>query len=117
MERRAVYQEIAKQLDNSYSLAYIYFSIVFAVNSIRIPRRKLQLVAYISINGISSVSAKKGFCDLYKSSPATVGNMISELSKEGILIKENGKIRVHPDLSINFDRDVLLKVSLWNAHR
>lgn len=116
MERKAVLQKIAKQIDYSFSLAYIYLSVIFTVNDIHVTKRQKQLLAFIATRGISSVSARQDFCSEFKSSQATINNMIGELTEQGLITKENGKHRLIPQLSLDFTSDVVLNIKLSYAH-
>ena len=105
-------QNINRRADGPTDLARKYLSIIFTLNNIHITKRKLDLLSYMSIYGINSITSKVNFCKQYKSSQATISNMISELYEEKILIKENGKVRITPSLSLNFNHPLTLKVDI-----
>lgn len=117
--KKTTVQNISKNIESSLEMAKIYLSIIFIINNIHITKRKLQLLSYISIYGINSVTSRENFCKQYKSSKATIGNMISELYEDNILIKEQGKIKLNPVLSPNFENNFLLNINLniSDAHR
>ena len=116
--KKTTVQEIVKDIDSPIELAKKYLSIIFIINDIHVPKRKLQLLSYISIYGISSVTSRENFCRQYNSSKATIGNMVSELYKDKLLVKEKGKIKLNPDLSPNFNNNLFLNIKLMaNAHR
>ena len=117
MERKAVLQKIAKQIDNPFSLAFTYLSILLSLNNIHVTKRETQLLAFISVRGISSVTARQDFCREFGSSQATINNMISRLTEIGLIMKENGKSRLVSQLSLDFSYDVVLNIKLSHAHR
>lgn len=111
-------QSINRKMEEPIDLARKYLSIVFILNNIHITKRKLDLVSFIAVNGINSVTAKSNFCKNYHSSKATISNMISELYESKILVKESGKVKLNPLLSLNFDNNLSLKIHLFfDAHR
>lgn len=111
------FQEINGKADSNIDLARKYLSIVFIVNDIHITNRKLDLLSYIAVNGINSVTSRANFCKNYNSSKATISNMISELYKSGIIIKEDGRVKLNPSLCLNFDINLTLKIGISiNAH-
>src|SRR5665647_995843 len=103
-------QNINRKAENSVDLARKYLSIVFIVNDIHVQNRKLDLLSYLAIHGINSVTSKVNFCQKYNSSQATISNMISELYEDKILVKENGKVKLNPSLSLDFDNSLTLKI-------
>ena len=89
-------QKINGKASSPIDLARKYLAIIFILNNLHIQNRKLDLLSYMAINGINSVTARTNFCKEYGSSQATISNMISELYEDKILIKENGKVwRLH----------------------
>ena len=98
---------------DSYELAGYYYSILSVLNNLGMTERETQMVAFAAIKGnISYAHVKKEFCERYKTTPSTINNMVSKLKKVGVLVKENGKVKVNPVLVLNFERDIVLQVTL-----
>lgn len=90
-----------------------YYSLLSVVNNLGLTRRQIQLLAFTCERGsISSPSAKAEFCKRFKSTVDTVNNMISELKELKYLQKENGKIFVNPQLSLNFGNNFVINIHL-----
>lgn len=109
-----IVQKIKKQEETAIDLAIKYISIICLVNNIKLPKKKIQLLAFTSIRGtISSLSAKTDFAKAFDSSIASVNNMISDLTEAGFLEKFQGKYRVNHHINLNFSqRDINLDISL-----
>lgn len=115
-ESTSIIQKITKQLTEEIDVANIYYSIILSINNIHITKRKLQLISFIACKGLSSVTNRQEFCYKYNSSQATVNNMVGELIEQKLLIKENGRIKVTPSISLDFKKDIILDIKLSNAH-
>jgi len=113
MEKKTIIQRLKKQDKEPLDKAYRYYSILSAINGLDLTSRQLQLIAFIAVKGtISYDSNKKEFCSLYNSSPATINNIVFELKKKKILIKDSAKIKVNPQILLNFNEDIILQISL-----
>jgi hypothetical protein len=55
---------------------------------------------------------REEFCRTYNSTSPSINNIISKLKKIGIFIKENGKVKVNPIISIDFTKDLTLEIKL-----
>lgn len=109
-------QKIVKKLESELELAEVYYSIILSINNIHITKRKRQLLAFIACKGLSSVTNRQEFCSKYSSSQATINNMASELIEERLLYKENKKLKVNKSLALDFNKNIVLNISLSNAH-
>ena len=113
MERKITYQRMVYMLGDKYIIAQRYYGVLSVMNGLGLTEREIQLVAYAAIRGNMSYANIRGeFCERYKTSGATINNMISKLKRMGIFIKDNGKVKVSPKLILNFDNDVVLQVSM-----
>lgn len=111
-------QRIERQTNDRVELAFKYLSIVFSLNNIHITKRKLQLLAFISCKGIKSVNSRQEFCSTYKSSEATINNMISELYEAKLVEKEDGKVKIATALRMDFNSiDGISLNIILHAHR
>lgn len=93
-----------------------YYSILSEINNLELTSREVQLIAFTAIKGgINSPSAKEEFCTIYNSTSATITNMISKLKKLGIFVKEKGKNRINPVIVLDFNKEIVLQITLSHA--
>ena len=108
-----IVQRIKKQEKDNFLIAKKYYSVLFSVNGINVTEREIQLVSFIAVNGsISYKHVKEDFCKEFKTSSATINNIVSRLKQLGILIKEEGKVKVMPAISLDFNKNVVLQITL-----
>lgn len=113
MEQEKTIQKIKRIEQEALNKAFRYYTILGAVNNIHLTEREIQLLAFTSIKGnISYSSNKEEFCKLYNSSSPTINNMISKLKKFNMLVKDGGKIKVNPQILLNFNTNIILQISL-----
>lgn len=111
-----VIQTLKKEFKEALQKAITYYSLLSVWNNLKLTERKIQLIAYTAIRGtISSPSSKEEFSRLYKSSSATINNMISELKEIGILVKSGGKYKVNEKINLDFSKDLLIGFKLLNT--
>lgn len=112
-EKKIIVQKLKKKEKSPLDIAMRYYSILSAVNDFNLTPREIQLVAFTAIKGnISYSTNKEEFCRLYNSSPPTINNIVSELKKLGIFVKEAGKIKVNPKILLNFENDIILETKI-----
>lgn len=99
-----------------------YFAIMSVLNNLDLAKREIQLLAFTAVRGnIGSGSSKGEYVEHYNSSLATVGNIISKLSKElegtniKLLTKEGKKVTVNRALMLDFNKSLALQILLENA--
>ena len=110
---KIVVQQIKKVEVDSFSLAEKYYSILSAINSLKLTNREIQLIAYTAIKGnISYKHLREEFCKKHSTTSPTINNIISKLKKMGILIKDKTKVKVNPGIVINFDNNLTLNIKL-----
>lgn len=109
-------KKITKSYSSAFELAYKYFSVVTALNSIKLKPREMELLVFTSIKGtISTGGAKHEFITMYGSSMGTIGNIIHVLSKHKLIVKKDKKYIINPVLNISFEDGILLTLDLkWN---
>lgn len=113
MERKITYQKMSKGFADEYTLAEKYYSVISVLNGLGLTEREIQLVAYTAIKGnITSGGVRDDFCRRYSTSSATINNIVSRMKKIGVMVKEDGKIRVNPAIVLDFEKDVILQISL-----
>lgn len=113
IEKKTILQKLKKQEKDSLSVAQRYYSILSAVNDMKLTEREIQLIAFTAIKGnISYSTNREEFCKLYNSSSPTINNIISKLKKMQILYKDASKIKVNPRILLNFEADITLQIDL-----
>lgn len=111
-EKQVLVKTVKKTYDNKITAGIIWFKFISAINNIKLAKRELELLAFINYRGtISSTSAKEEFCKVFDSSMGTISNMTARLLKSNVklLIKDKGKIRIHPALRVDFTNDLAVR--------
>jgi TATA-box binding protein (TBP) (component of TFIID and TFIIIB) len=108
-----IVQRLKKNVYTDIELAIKYYSILSAVNNLHLTEREIQLISFTAIKGnITYANVREEFCKTYNSTSPSINNIISKLKKVGIFIKENGKVKVNPVISIDFTKDLTLDIKL-----
>jgi DNA-binding MarR family transcriptional regulator len=103
-------------VEDSYALAEKYYRILSAVNNLKLTQREVQLIAFAAIKGnISYANIRKEFCEKYDSTSPAINNIISKLKKMGVFVKDGTKVKVNPIILLNFEKDVILQISLTHG--
>lgn len=110
-------QGLRKAVSDEYAMAEKYYSILSVVNDLHMTQREVQLVAFTAVKGnMSYAYIREEFCKKHDTTPPTINNIISRLKKIGVLIKEKGKVKVNPDILLNFNGSAVgLKILLTTA--
>ena len=110
---KIVVQRLKKDVNTDMELAMKYYSILSVINSLNLTEREIQLISFTAIKGnITYANAREEFCKTYNSTSPTINNIISKLKKMSIFIKENGKVKVNPIITIDFKKDLTLDIKL-----
>ena len=110
---KIIVQRLKKVVDSDMELAMKYYSILSAINNLHLTEREIQLIAFTAIKGnITYANVREEFCKTYKSTSPSINNIISKLKKVGIFIKEKGKVKVNPIITIDFKKDLTLDIKL-----
>ena len=116
MENNSITQKLKNHSTDKYLLAEKYYSILSAVNNLKLTQREIQLVAFTAIKGnISYANIREEFCAKYSSSGPTINNLISKLKRMKIFIKDGSKIKINPIISLAFDNDVVLQITITHG--
>lgn len=106
-------QRLKRKEKNDFLLSKKYYSILFSVNDIKVTEREIQLVSFIAVYGsISYKHVKDDFCKEFKTSSATINNMVSRLKQLGVLVKDDNKVKVNPVINLDFTKDIVLQITL-----
>jgi len=104
-------QKLESPIESALQLAERYYGIISAINSLKLTPREIQLISFTVVRGnMSYANIREDFCKKYGTSSATINNIISKLKKKGILVKDRGKIKVHPVIALDFKNDVKLEI-------
>jgi hypothetical protein len=110
---KIIVQRLKKDVKTNIELAEKYYTILSAINSLSLTQREIQLIAFTAIKGnITFANVREEFCKTYNTTSPTINNIISKLKKIGIFIKENGKVKVNPIITIDFNKDLTLDIKL-----
>ena len=110
---QVVIQKLNKQEPSELELAIRYFTIIGAVTGVHLTRKQIQLLAWTAIKGtISSGGAIKDFITTFDSSKGTLENLKASLIKKGFIVKQEGKYRLIPSLSLSFQERILLQINI-----
>jgi TATA-box binding protein (TBP) (component of TFIID and TFIIIB) len=108
-----IVQRLKRDISTDMELAEKYYSILSAINNLHLTEREIQLIAFTAIKGnITFANVREEFCKTYKSTSPTINNIVSKLKKIGVFVKENGKVKVNPIISIDFKKDITLDIRL-----
>jgi hypothetical protein len=111
-----IVQRLKKIVDSDMEIAMKYYSILSAINNLNLTEREIQLISFTAIKGnITYANVREEFCKTYNSTSPSINNIISKLKKIGIFIKENGKVKVNPIITIDFKKDITLEIKLLHG--
>lgn len=113
-----IVQKLNSPVKDALQLAEKYYNVISAINDLSLTPREIQLVAFTAIRGnMSYANIREDFCKEYNTSSPTINNIISKLKKRNVLIKDRGKIKVHPVIALDFKNDVKLEISFIHGNR
>jgi len=108
-----IVQKLKRQEDDVFSSAQRYYAVLSAINDLYLTEREIQLVAFTAVKGnISYKNIRNEFCEKYKSSAPTINNLISKLKKLGVFVKDGSKVKVNPQISLNFENKIVLQITI-----
>ena len=116
MEAKPIVQRLKTSVEDVIPMAEKYYRILSAVNSLKLTKREIQLIAFAAIKGnISYANIRKEFCETYDSTSPAINNIISKLKKMGIFVKDGTKVKVNPIILLNFEKDIVLQITLTHG--
>jgi hypothetical protein len=108
-----IVQSLKKDVKTDIQLAEKYYSILFTINNLHLTEREIQLIAFTAIKGnITYANVREEFCKTYNSTSPTINNIVSKLKRIGVFVKEGGKVKINPKISIDFKKDLMLNIKL-----
>jgi hypothetical protein len=109
-------QKLKKKENDVFSLAERYYTILSAVNDLKLTEREIQLIAFTAIRGnISYANIREEFCKKHNTSSATINNIISKLKKVYVLVKDGTKVKVNPVIILDFNKNISLEIKLTHG--
>lgn len=110
---KTILQKLRRVEVDDYQMAERYYTILSAINNLKLTQRELQLISFTAIRGnISYANIRKDFCEKYGTTNPSINNIISRLKKLGILVKDGSKVKVNSQILLNFENDITLEVRL-----
>lgn len=104
---------IKKEYENSYDLGIKWFGIISLLNDFKWTPLEIRVLVFTALKGdISSGGRRKLFCETFKSTKLSLNNIVSELHKKSFLVRVEGKLKIHPQLLIDFDNDFSIRLNL-----
>lgn len=115
-KKTTLVQKISLKEESKLAIAQRYYSVLSAISNSPLTKREIQLMAFTATRGnISYSNNKQDFCTLYKSSSPTINNIIFKLKRLGLLVKDGGKIKVSPQYLLDFDKNIIIQLSLLHG--
>lgn len=104
-------QRLKPSISTDIEIAQKYYAILSVVNNLHLTEREIQLIAFTAIKGnITFANVREEFCKTYNSTSPSINNIVSKLKKVGIFVKESGKVKVNPIITIDFKKDLMLNI-------
>lgn len=105
-------QKLKPILDSEFEAAKRYYSVISVLNNLDLKNIELNLLAHMAVRGsISNTNNKELFCTIFNSTKASINNVINRLTKRGLLHKIDNKVRIIPQIDLNFKEPVVIKVT------
>jgi hypothetical protein len=112
-DKKIIVQKFLRKVEDDYSMAEKYYSLLSTINDLNLTTREIQLVAFTAIHGnISYSNIREDFCKKYNSTSPTINNIISKLKKIGVFVKDGSKIKVNPVIILNFSNNITLEIKV-----
>ena len=106
-------QRLRKRSHDEFGIAVAYFSLLSSLNSLALTERELQLLAFTAVKGNMSLgNVKEEFCKRFSTTFPTISNIVYKLKKMGLLIKEDGRIKVNKQFPSSFKNGITLNIIL-----
>ena len=111
--KKTIVQKIKVQTEDVFLVAEKYYSILSAINDLKLTQREIQLVAFTAVIGnMSYKHVRAEFCTKYNTTNPTINNIISNLKKMKVFVKDRNKIKVNPVILLDFTNNVVLEIKL-----
>jgi hypothetical protein len=104
-------QRIEKKYANEQEIAEKWFSILSILNDLKFTGKQIKLLALTATKGegIITPGVKEYFIKEYRSSKASIANLIGILKETGCLMKDGNRMKLHPSFPLEF-KEMLLQI-------
>lgn len=106
-------QKIRKRYDSHLEALTIYYGLLNVLNSLNLTPAQIRLMAFTAEHKALSPKKKKEYCKAYAYSEQSLSNVVCSLKERGFLLKQEGKLVLHPQLHIEFEA-LALKIVIEN---
>lgn len=104
---------IKKEYTDKLDVAVRWYSMMSTLNDFKWTPLEIRIIAFTAVEGnISSGGKREKFISIFKNPKNSLSNAIGVLRKEFYLIREDKKIKLHPQLFIDFNNDILLQLNI-----
>ena len=105
-------------IPNQFESVKLQIILYTFVNNIHITKGQIDLLAHFAINGINSESIKKALKDKIYKSRFSLGNTISILTKEELIIEDSKGIKnINPKLELVTNELLLGNIKVINLNK
>jgi hypothetical protein len=107
-------QKLSSVNKDQLELAHKYYQVMSVLNDLKLAEGEIQLIAYSAVKGnIADPEIRDEYCKTYKTTPATINNIVYRLKKKKIILKKDKEIYVNPALTqVSFDEPLALVITL-----
>jgi len=107
-------QKLTRQVADSYLVAHKYYQVLSVINDLKLADGEITLMAFTAIEGnISDPALRKVYCKKYKTTIATINNIVHRLKKRNLLKKDGKMIFVNPTLNaLDFQQKITLLLTI-----
>ena len=110
-----IVQKLRKKGKDKFDVAVAYFSLLSSLGGLGLTERELQLLAFTCVRGNMSLgNVKEDFCKRFNTTFPTISNIVYKLKKMGMLVKDDGKIKVNRQFALDFKNGITLNIVLEN---
>jgi hypothetical protein len=104
---------IKKTYETNLEVACRYYRILNILNELKLSPMEIKLLAFLALeDNLSTGGRKEKFCDLFKCPKNSVYNISGRMIKKRFLVKVDGKIKINPQLHLDFNNTLLIRLQL-----
>lgn len=105
--------KIWKRFKTDLEVASKYYKLLNILNDLGLSPLEIKILSYSAINGnILKGGAREKCAEISDSTTVSVSKSVAKLIRYGFLIKTKGKAVVNPQLLIDFNNSILLKLNI-----
>ena len=114
--KKLIVQKLKVNEEDVFLIAEKYYSILSAINNLKLTQREVQLIAFTAVSGnMSYKHIRQEFCTKYNTTNPTINNIISKLKRMKVFVKDGSKIKVNPVILLDFTNNVVLEIKMSNG--